>query len=294
MPFMETHEPRDTGPAGALAYISMSNPEAADDIANHPSMAGGITDEWTHAVALTYGESIYGSSAQRTLQEAGTHYHSRNISLPRSGDMSITVAKGSAEPPERTITGMHETLAWLEEYLRTPLKTANVLIHYGGSLPSLAKGANLQVSISQPRSHESPSQFHWLRHEAVHYWFNGSETWLDEGMAQLLTSLMEAGENPGIPSPRSPECSTGEKIEDVSGVNSGRQVASWCTYGLGERFLITILREAGNEEFRKGAASLAQIRNTRHFPPLRMKDVRDAFAHVPEALAAAESLWYHR
>ena len=68
MPFMATHEPADTGAVAALAYLSIRDPAVVDSIMAHPSLAGGITDGQTHAVALAYGSVSFGGSATRTLE----------------------------------------------------------------------------------------------------------------------------------------------------------------------------------------------------------------------------------
>ena len=72
-----------------------------------------------------------------------------------------------------------------------------MLVHYGRGLPSPATGGNVGVSIIHPPGYAAPANFHWTQHELVHYWFVGNEGWIDEGLAQALTGLMEADEDGG-------------------------------------------------------------------------------------------------
>ena len=292
MPFMETHEPGDTGAIAALAYISMTDPGKANAIADHPSLTGGITDDQTHAVALTYGESIYGANTMRTLEPNQVQTWTKTAALPLSGQASVTIAAAANASQEGLADRIAQTLTWLEEYLDVPAPTANVLVHYGASLPAGARGGNLQVSISHTAGQTSPSEFHWTRHELVHHWFNRNETWLDEGIAQVLTSLMENPERRDAPSPRSPECWTSELIQDTIGETGANQLASQCVYSLGERFMLTLLEGTGPEDFRKGIANLAQTAQSRAWPPLGLKDVQKAFGDHQDAVQTAVEAWY--
>ena len=192
MPFMATHEPADTGAVAALAYLSIRDPAVVDSIMAHSSLAGGITDGQTHAVALAYGSVSFGGSATRTLEPGLLHLTTSEGRLPFSGPVSITVATESPAETGHLQPSIERWLGWLEEYLETPLPTANVLVHYGHGLPSPATGGNVGVSIIHPPGYAAPANFHWTQHELVHYWFVGNEGWIDEGLAQVLTSLMEA------------------------------------------------------------------------------------------------------
>ncbi len=293
MPFMATHEPRDTGTVAALAYISITSPETAEGIASHPSLEGGITDDRTHAVALTYAERFYSHNITRTLEQEQLYTWTAMGTLPLSGPVSVTIASGASVGAEELAGSILESLTWLEDYLDTPMPTANVLVHYGASLPAGAKGGNMQVSISHLAGQAQASQFHWTRHELTHYWFSGNEGWLDEGLAQVLTSLME-GTGTGTPRPRSPECGTGERIVDTIGATARNELAGWCTYGLGERFMLTLLNDAGPEAFREGVRELAKTGQERAYPPLRIKDVAEAFSHHPQSVERARNRWYDR
>ena len=294
MPFMASHEPADTGAVAALAYLSIRDPAAVDSIMAHSSLAGGITDEQTHAVALAYGSVSFGGSATRTLEPGLLHLTSSKGRLPLSGPVSITVATESPAETGHLHPSIEKWLRWLEEYLETPLPTANVLVHYGHGLPSPATGGNVGVSIIHPPGYAAPAKFHWTQHELVHYWFIGNEGWIDEGLAQALTSLMEADGAGVTPSPRSRPCSGGGKIVDTIGVTPQGSVADWCTYNLGELFMLALYDKGGPEAFRRGASALAVTAQARAYPPLGLEDVRAAFAHIPEALGEAERRWYHR
>ena len=268
MPFLKTHQPTDSGAVSALASISWQDPAAANLVADHPSLKEGITDDLTVAVALTHGEFTFGSDPTGVLGDNAPPFHSHTATLPLAGDILITIA--ATDGPERAAeTAKHvaQDLAWLEEYLDQPLRTANVLIHYGSNLPPAAKGANVQSSIMHLAHQQNQANYHWLQHELTHYWFNSNQTWLDEGMAQVMTSLLNSSGKPASLPATSPSCPESTRISDLGPELPKNQAASRCIYAVGERFFKTLYQEIGYEAFKKGARSLVDLANQ---PPFQV------------------------
>ena len=292
MPFLRTHEPTDTGAVSALASISWHDPAAADRVASHPSLQGGITDEQTTSVALTHGEFLFGGEPTRVLGTGAPPFHTHTATLPLAGEILITIA--ARDGPERaaeTATQVAQDLTRLEEFLAQPLRTANVLIHYGSDLPPAAKGANVQSSIMQLGHHHNQANYHWVQHELVHYWLNSNQGWLDEGMAQILTSLLNSQGTPSSLPATSPSCPESTKLRDLGPELPKNQVGSRCVYAVGERFMRTLYQEAGYHGFQEGARRLASLANQPPFQGMGLEQVREAFASTPAALKAAEDRW---
>ena len=159
-------------------------------------------------------------------------------------------------------------------------------------MPPAAKGANVQTSVMQPAHHQDPSQHRWVQHELVHYWFNSNETWLDEGMAQALTSLVAAGDRqPATLPATAPSCSETVRLKDIQEESAVDQPASRCVYAIGERIMRTLHQEAGYEEFRKGAKRLAARGARPPYQGMGLEHLREAFDHARAAMAAAEKRW---
>ena len=293
MPFLETHEPTDTGAAAALWYIATIDPSQTRRILEHPSLSAGITDDQTSLVALTDGEYLFGADPAKVLSDQGIQSHTHPAELPIAGNILITIV--SRTGPERAATTaarVQGELAWLERYLDQKLSTHNVVIHYGATLPPAAKGANVRTSVMQPAHHQNPGQHRWVQHELAHYWFNSNETWLDEGMAQTLTSLIAAGSHqpPTLPE-TAPRCADNVRLRDVQGEDPNILPASRCVYAVGERIMRTLYQEAGYEGFRKGAMRLAARGSRPPYQGMGLEHLREAFDHVPAAMAAAEKRW---
>ena len=293
MPFLQTHQITDTGAVSALAHISLRDRPAADQIVNHPTLSGGIEDEDTVAVTLTYGEWLLGNHHHHRLLEASSiNWQTHQASLPLSGTAAITiVTAGENNRATETARKIAQDLAWLETYLDQPLSTHNVLLHYGSGLRPPVKGANVQASIMQPASHDNDSSYHWAQHELVHYWFNSNEGWLDEGMAQVLTSLLNSEGEPSSLPATSPSCPESTRIRDIETTNPETAVGSRCLYAVGERFIRTLYQEAGYQGFRTGAANLAARANRPPFRGMGIEEIRAAFAATPHAVQTAEDRW---
>ena len=293
MPFLETHEPTDSGTAEALWYIATIDPDQTRRILDHPSLRAGITDAQTPRVTLTYAKYLSGTDPARVLSDQGIQSHIHPAELPMAGNILITIV--SQTGPERAATTaarVQGELAWLETYLDQELYTHNVVIHYSATMPPAAKGANVQTSVMQPAHHQDPSQHRWVQHELVHYWFNSNETWLDEGMAQALTSLVAAGDRqPATLPATAPSCSETVRLKDIQEESAVDQPASRCVYAIGERIMRTLHQEAGYEEFRKGAKRLAARGARPPYQGMGLEHLREAFDHARAAMAAAEKRW---
>ena len=293
MPFLETHEPTDAGAATALWYIATIDPDQTRRILDHPSLRSGITDAQTPRVTLTYAEYLFGADPARVLSDQGIQSHTHPAELPMAGNILITIV--SRTGPERAATTaarVQSELAWLETYLDQELYTHNVVIHYGATMPPAAKGANVQTSVMQPAHHQNAGQHHWVQHELAHYWFNSNETWLNEGMAQILTSLVAAGSRQPATLPETaPRCSETVRLKDIQEESAGNQPASRCVYAVGERIMRTLHQEAGYEDFRKGARRLAARGARPPYQGMGLDHLREAFDHVPAAMAEAERRW---
>ena len=292
MPFLQTHQPMDTGAASSLAYISWYDRAAANAVADHPWLEGGITDDQTAAVALTHGEYISGGNPAKVLSTAAPQFHLLQAALPMAGEIWITIAteRGTARAAD-TARKVQQDLSWLEQYLDQALPTGNVLLHYGATMPPAAKGANVQTAILQPAHHHTPAQYRWVRHELAHYWWNSNRGWLDEGMAQVLTSLLNSTGQPASLPATSPGCPGNTRISNLDKDVPERNVSSQCIHAVGERFIRTLYQEAGYGAFQEGTRGLVDMVNQPPYQDMGLDQVKTACAHTPAALKAALDRW---
>ena len=297
MPFLQTHQPTDAGAAGALNYLDYNNSEDAQEVVAHFEARGGMTDEDTVRVALAYTESLFGGTTAEILLRQNLETSGRTVQLPRSGDVRVTIAKAEIKQAEDTLDRIEDALVKLEKYFQVSVPTHNIIIHYGGKLPPGARSGNSFISITQEAGQDKVDQFHWTVHELVHYWFNSNEDWLDEGMAQAVTSIIQAGfqsgERPKTLPTTSRNCPESARIETtLNQLQETNAVASRCVYALGERFMQVLYEEAGYEGFREGTGALAKIGTTSPRRQMGIEQVKRAFQNHPDAVREAAKRWY--
>ena len=294
MPFLKTHQPTDAGAAGALNFLDYRDHSRAEEVVAHFEALGGITDEDTVSIALAYTQDLFGGSASEILLSQDLETRGRAVQLPQSGEVQITLVKRKTKPSEGVLDRIEETLAKLEKYFQVPVPTHNIIIHYGGTLPSGARSGNSFISITQEAGQDRVDQFHWTVHELVHYWFNSNESWLDEGIAQAVTSIVQSDGRPARIPTTSRNCPESARIEtELDNLQWADPVASWCAYVLGERFMQVLYEEAGYEGFREGIGRLAKIGTTSPNRQMGIEQIKRAFQEHPEAVRKAAERWYH-
>ena len=138
---------------------------------------------------------------------------------------------------------------------------------------------------------QNQANYHCVQHELTHYWFHSNQAWLDEGMAQVVTSLLNSSGKPGSLPATSPSCPESTRIRDLGPELPKNKVASRCVYAVGERFFRTLYQEMGYEGFRKGARRLVELANRPPFHGMGIEQVREAFTGTPGAVQTAEDRW---
>ena len=292
MQFLETYEHTDAGAVSALTNLSWYDTSVADDVASHPWLQPGITDDQTVAVALTYGEYLIGSHPAGLLGTSAPRYRTYLATLPLAGEISITIAAdGDPTRASETATQVQADLIWLEEYLDQPMTTANVLLHYSNTVRSPVKGVNVQTSIMLQAGHQNAANYHWLRHELMHYWFNSNRSFLDEGVSQVLTSLIKAGGRPATLPATSPYCPENTRISDLGPEADETTVNNRCVYAVSEKFMRTLYQEAGYDDFQEGMRRLIERANRPPYRNMGMQHLKEAFDHAQRAFRAALERW---
>ena len=292
MQFLQTYEHTDAGAVSALTNLSWYDTSVADDVASHPWLQPGITDDQTVVVALTYGEYLFGSNPAGVLDTGAPKYRTYPASLPLAGQISITIAAdGRPTRAAATVAQVQADLIWLEEYLDQPMTTANVLLHYGNTVRSPVKGVNVQTSIMLQAGHQNAANYHWLRHELVHYWLNSNRSFLDEGVSQVLTSLINAGGRPETLPATSPYCTENTRISDLGPEAAETTVNTRCVYAVSERFMRTLYQEAGYDDFQRGIRRLIKRANRPPYRNMGLEHLKEAFDHAPRAFQTALERW---
>lgn len=233
----------------------------------HPTVVDGITDDETVlATAVTtidnqaYMNSLLhpGSAIVETIQTSSPRTPNLNISIVRAGTRRVT---DSSVIVEEAVKHVEDTMG-----MALPTNHMIVLLDDSGVFKGFA-GVNYGEAIAYLRSGEDGSD--WDRagfilgmvHEVAHYFWQGNEDWIDEGMATTIEHNF--GRSVGFSRElvtTQPKGCTIRTLEELSRANPGRESPQHqCYYYLGEKLFTDLYNELGPDMFRTRAQELLRL-----------------------------------
>ena len=304
MQFLDSIEPSDAVALVSLEFLAYESPAVFRRVLSHPSVADGITDHETAALALLYDVQTTSPDMVDTLLDpSNVQVERRVIGLPLAGDVELAIvrlqpgAAGSMELLERAVR-------FAEEFMGEPFPTNFVLLFYADAVISDFVGHNSGFNMTiHPDfdSDDGSDEAHYapflLAHEVAHYYWNGSsQAWLDEGAAEVMsityeetTTGQEAWDAANTyPCPYAADLTGVERMEDIQ--------ADDCAYSLGTRFFLDLYRTLDEGEFQRGFRDLYRLGKDildPEDPDARgIGHVRDAFGFSNEAREEIIPKWY--
>ena len=304
MSFLDSIEPSDAFVLSSLEFLAYDSPATFRRVLSHPSVADGITDHETAALALLYDvQATKPDMVDTLLDPSNVLVERRVIELPRAGDVELAIVRlqpGAA----RGMDLLEGAVRFAEEFMAEPFPTNFVLLFYADAVtPGYAghnSGFNMTIHPNFDRnddSDEAQSAPFILTHEVAHYyWNNSSQLWLDEGAAEIMSIVYE-------------ETTTGQEAKggantypcayaaDLTGVERIEEtLAGDCAYSLGTRFFLDLYRTLGEEEFQRGFRELHRLGRDIFDPEdpdaRGISHVREAFDFSQEARDEIIPKWY--
>ena len=304
MSFLDSVEPSDAFALMSLEYLAYDSSTTFSRVMSHPSVADGIADHETAAIALLYDVQKTNPDMVDTLLEpSDVLVERRAIELPRAGDVDLAIVRlqpGAA----RSMELLEKAVRFAEDFMREPFPTNFILLLYGDAvMPHFAghnSGFNMTVHPdfdSNDDSDEAHYAPYILAHEVAHYYWNSSsQAWLDEGAAEIMSIIYE-------------ETTTGQEAQggantfpcgytaDLTGVERMKDPqADGCAYSLGTRFFLDLYRTLGEREFQRGFQDLYRLGRDildPEDPDARgIRHVREAFDFSQEARDEIIPKWY--
>ena len=260
MPFIQSISPGDALAIQSLRNIAYKDTARLKAILEHPTFAGGITDEWTPIIAALWGPHKNNPSLIPILLDPRkASIQSRTIELPITGRVDLNLIRVGSDGNPKTMDSLEEIVKNVEffMYLPLPVQTVNVLI--ADSIIPSASGNNFGTGITIRPEHESDNErlTDILAHEVAHHYWSGNQDWIDEGMSDLIQNY-HSWQRTGIsmtasmyPCPHFSNIQQLERAKPKKGEDSFR-----CNYTLGERIFLDLLLELGDIPFREGAQRL--------------------------------------
>ena len=192
MPFMDVFEIQDYTAARFLGILSTKwDGRYLQQVLNHPSFSGGITDMDTVILTALFGIARYSWKNQEIVESLlilldpdERYQQERTIVLPLAGETTLTVIR-STPGTFRTMDILEEILRQHEGFMNVPHPFNAVVII---NVHSEGPGASAEDGLItlEPGYEED---FWVLAHEVAHNYWNNPDTWSHETwlMGRTLT-----------------------------------------------------------------------------------------------------------
>ena len=306
MPFLETIEPPDISAIESLGMLADFRPDALLGVMDHPTVSGGISDDWTPIVATLYGVAINNPGLIEVLLDStSVTLEQRTIALPLAGDVVLSIIR-TGPGAARSMDLLEQSVRGAEEFMGEPLPTNFVGLLYADAVPDHAAGTNFGTHIAilskydvADGSFESEIVGSTIAHEVAHYYWSGNEDWVDEGAAELMASIID-GARTGRPIVvTNPPCGHAASLAELESLGASRGDAEFgCNYSLGERLFVDLYRTHGPGTFQRGfrdlylASEMEDEREDDRGTSAGIEHVREAFGTNDGLESVLISRWY--
>ena len=199
-----------------------------------------IGDQDTPRIVLMQTSPEGTTKLARRLLDPGTAVVSRNTNVRKSGRirLSVVVPAGISARPLELLDVLGENIRDISALMEEPFRHRMVTLLVSDSKMDGVSGANFGDGIIlKPAGHQEGEIRRIITHGVAHYYWRDNAHWIDEGMANHITSLLEnrrTGRRLGTT--RWP-CGTQDRIEDLP---TGQEQASECDHSLGSRIFLDL------------------------------------------------------
>ena len=304
MPFVRSMDSLDVVALISLYALSQEHGlNYLQQVMSHPSLAGGITDEWTSVVAALERVIPRPELFDVLLDPERTHLEERTITLPVTGSVRLSVIRANARAAD---AARSPTMALLEQAVRSqeefmgvafPQNHANVLVadvhRFGGT------GGSDAIIVSNYADHRGV-----IAHEVAHTYWAWGPGWIAEGGASFLDVVSHRAYD-GTPLPTQElQCTLFSTLAQLERTELpwGAIFASGCDYFLGRGIFRELYNELGDEAFRRGFGRFyLAVRHDSHGNTCTEDDryacyLRESFTEgaTPEQVAIVEDVLKRR
>ena len=232
----------------------------------HPTIADGITDDET--VLATAATTIDGRAhLDRVLDPGNATVESIQTASPRTQNLTISIVRAGIRRTTDSSIIIEEAVEYVEDFMDMPLPTNHVIVLLDDTGVSKGfAGTNYGEAIAYLRKGEDGSDWDkagfslGMVHEVAHYFWRGSENWIDEGMANTIEHRF--GVQRGLPrqmlTTERKGCSV-KTLQELSSLDPGKQSAQFqCNYYLGEQLFTDLQNAMNHAAFQQAVNSLYQ------------------------------------
>ena len=268
MPFLESVESADALAMKSLQRLENNNTTDFLGIMSHPTISDGISDEEAKIVVLLGGTYTYRpESVDFLLRGTGVYLEERVIELPHSGEVLLTIIR-IRDQITPSMDFLEHSVRTIDEFMGEPLPTNYIAYFFDDAVLADAGGQHFGTHITSKLIYDVENGHSWkhtpshIAHEVGHYYFTGSNRrWIDEGAADLLSSVSEYARIGTPVDVTSNPCASAKTISEIERLAyGGESIEDWkayrCNYPLGERLFVDLYDSLGEETFRQGFRNL--------------------------------------
>ena len=307
MPFLSSVEPADIAVVRSLDGLASDHPDRLERILDHSSLSGGITDAMVPVVAVLLGVTEKNPPLVEKLLEPGAVDIERLTAiLPLAGEVDLVILRTSPGASSG-MDSLEFTVRFAEELVGEPFPTRYVALLYEKAVSEGYGGTNFGTHIAilpeydvDDDSEPAKSAFGNIAHEVAHYYWSGNADWIDEGLAEYMTSAAESirtGNPIGVFSDPCPYAKSIAALEDLAPDAAENPEEFGCNYSLGQRLFTDLHRTLGGGATRQALRELyvlSQAIDEAEESTAEGADishVRQAFGHLPGA-SVTIARWY--
>ena len=301
MPFLVKPDPHDISALKGL-YRSGENPHRLSALIDHPTLQGGITDQWAPVIAAIDTKNASPALNTRLLDPKVVTIETKITYPPLSEPVHLAVIRDAPAGGAQIMQALEKAVIATETFMASPFPNRSVIILITDTTHPGNAGTNHDSHITVRRHYDTPESnqrgAHTPRiiaHEISHYYWNSNEDWIDEGMSDLTASVVLYITNEKSIETTNPPCAEAKTIRELNKLHPKTdQPAFRCNYSLGERFFLDMFRSTGDVTFRKNIRDLyfSSKAATHSGDALGISHIQKAFSTDPRAQTVIDR-WYH-
>ena len=252
MPFFQVPDTTDVLAIEGMRRLAIEGMLSA--LVDHSTFQDGLTEDETVLVAAAATLYQNPEEMSRILEPGYAFIETESRATELTPDLKVSIIRTGSHPRPETVDAVANVVDFVERVMQLPLPTDHVIFVLSDeAVPSTLDAANYGFAIGyRPEYEQRQDPFESLLvHEVAHYYWYGSEDWIDEGVAETIQYMygIEKGLSPGqLRTPRQGcEAHDLEMLSEWDPAINNPQFI--CHHYLGRLLFQELSERLGSEEF---------------------------------------------
>ena len=293
MPFLKILEPADLNALRSLADLALHSPADLRKILSRPEWPERPNDKYSDIITLLYNTNTrHPHLLDAILDRKQVKVQRRVIKTTTTGPIWLAVI--------RTQTGANRSLALLEHAVRTidyftshRFPNQHIALLFAETDAPAYYDTHIVIptryDVNDGSALAAATPRIISRLIARHHW-HGDEYWVEYGLSRLLASISEQARHGAPLNATTPPCPVAHTITELNRAEVSWTLTHDCHHAIGERFFLSLYRNAGRPAFRRGLQHLLQAPDR---TGIGIEQIADAFRGSRTALEISADRWYN-